>query len=116
MSNFIKHTLNLISEESEAPFAARKLYADTYMKYAKVASKRKEGMEKAYKAVENKFGKDVLEKLKAYHKSNMNEGMSKRALEAKVEKVCTCDGGASLDINDHDKDCPARKLIKELGL
>lgn len=41
----------------------------------------------------------------------MTEGRTKRALEAKVEKACTCDGGASLDPDDHDKSCPAQKII-----
>lgn len=116
MANYIDYTLELISEASDVPFAARKLYADTYMKHGKTVSKSKEAVDKAYKAVEIKFGTDTVKKLKAYHKANMNEGMTKKGLEAKVEKACNCDGGASLDANDHDKNCPARKVLKEMGL
>jgi hypothetical protein len=37
--------------------------------------------------------------------------MSKRKLETKVEKACNCDGGACLDPNEHDDDCPAQKHL-----
>lgn len=40
------------------------------------------------------------------------EGRTKRALEDKIEKMCTCDGGCSLDADEHDDSCPAKKAIK----
>jgi len=52
---------------------------------------------------------DELKNLESY--SDMIEGRSKRDLEAKVEKVCTCDGGISLDHTDHEKNCPANDLL-----
>ena len=51
--------------------------------------------------------------LKAYHDKNVNEGRTKQALETKIEKLCTCDGGASLDPDEHDKGCPARKVLEQ---
>lgn len=46
-------------------------------------------------------------------KVKVNEGQSKRRLEDKIEKACTCDGGCSLDKSDHKKSCPAYKMIKD---
>jgi hypothetical protein len=41
------------------------------------------------------------------------EGYTKRALETKIEKMCKCDGGASLDPSEHDKDCPAWQVLED---
>ena len=38
-------------------------------------------------------------------------GFTKHFLEDIIEKSCTCDGGISFDTEDHDKDCPAQKVI-----
>jgi hypothetical protein len=43
----------------------------------------------------------------------LTEGRSKRAAEDEVEKLCNCDGGMSLDADEHDKGCPARKKIEK---
>lgn len=43
------------------------------------------------------------------------EGRTKHALEDKVAKKCNCDGGMSLDPDEHDKDCPALEYLKDLG-
>lgn len=37
----------------------------------------------------------------------LSEGMTKKALEDKIEKMCNCDGGASLDPDEHETTCPA---------
>lgn len=42
---------------------------------------------------------------------DMIEGKSKRDLEAKAEKACTCDGGSSLDPDDHDPNCPVHEVL-----
>lgn len=42
-------------------------------------------------------------------------GIMKHMLEGAVERKCTCDGGISLDVNDHNEDCPARKYLEEQG-
>lgn len=41
------------------------------------------------------------------------EGASKRAAESNIERICTCEGGMSLDPADHDKDCPAYKKLQD---
>lgn len=59
--------------EEEVPMAARALYAQTYAKHGKTASKSSEAKQKAYDAVEKKHGSKVLAQLKAHHEKNMNE-------------------------------------------
>lgn len=59
--------------EEEVPIAARALYAQTYAKHGKTASKSSEAKQKAYDAVEKKHGTKVLAQLKAHHEKNMNE-------------------------------------------
>jgi transposase-like protein len=46
---------------------------------------------------------------------SVTEGMTKHALEDKLEKMCECDGGISIDSNEHDSDCPCYKYLKNLG-
>lgn len=42
----------------------------------------------------------------------LHEGQMKRSMEAKVEQMCDCEGGASLDPSDHEISCPAYKYLK----
>lgn len=42
------------------------------------------------------------------------EGRTKKALEAEIEKACTCDGGASLDHEEHDEDCPCKEKLRKM--
>lgn len=44
---------------------------------------------------------------------DLTEGSAKQYLEKKIEKICKCDGGASLDPTEHDKNCPARKALEK---
>jgi hypothetical protein len=55
----------------------------------------------------------ALKKSKGYE--GITEGMTKRNLEAKVEKACNCDGGASLDPDEHEDGCPAKELLEDPG-
>ena len=48
----------------------RNMYAKEYAKHGKTASKSKEAMERAYGAVEKTHGKEMREKLKAFHEAN----------------------------------------------
>lgn len=57
--------------DKSAPFGARKLYAQTYMKHGKTISQSKAAVEKAYNAVGEKYGKEVLDQLKKYHEKNL---------------------------------------------
>lgn len=43
----------------------------------------------------------------------LSEGQTKRKMESKIEKACTCDGGASLDPADHEKECPAYDMLQD---
>ena len=54
----------------EPSINARSLYAKTYAKHGKTIGQSKDAQRKAYEAVEKKHGKDMLEKLKAFHKAN----------------------------------------------
>jgi hypothetical protein len=40
-------------------------------------------------------------------------GFIKHMMELETEHLCTCDGGISLNINDHSLYCPAIKYIIE---
>jgi len=40
-------------------------------------------------------------------------GVSKRYYEEKIESLCTCDGGCSFEMSDHDLDCAAREYLFE---
>jgi hypothetical protein len=58
----------------------RSLYAKTYAKHAKTIAQSKDAEKKAYEAVEKKHGKDMHEKLKAFHGANErgeNDGMKR---------------------------------------
>ena len=43
----------------------------------------------------------------------LQEGRIKQRMEDKIEKMCICDGGCSLDVNEHKKSCPAYKKLKD---
>lgn len=51
----------------------RSLYAKEYAKRAKTIAQSKDAMEKAYGAVEKAHGKEMSDKLKAYHDANYND-------------------------------------------
>jgi hypothetical protein len=55
------------------PMKARSLYAQEYAKKAKTISQSKDASAKAYNAVEKAHGKEVSDKLKAYHDANYND-------------------------------------------
>lgn len=59
-----------IVEDSGIPIEVRSLYAQIYAKYAKIAGAAKGAKQMAYAQVEKKYGKDMVNKLKAYHNSN----------------------------------------------
>jgi hypothetical protein len=40
-------------------------------------------------------------------------GKIKSYYENEVERICTCEGGCSLDSLDHKKKCPARLFLEE---
>jgi hypothetical protein len=52
------------------PISVRSLYTKTYAKHGKTIGQSKDAMGKAYEAVEKKHGKDMRDKLSAYHKEN----------------------------------------------
>lgn len=41
-------------------------------------------------------------------------GKVKRHYEARVETACQCEGGCCFDIDEHDVNCPAIRVIKYL--
>lgn len=62
----------MVDEDASVPLDVRKLYAQTYAKIAKTAGAAKGAKQMAYAMVEKKYGKDMAEKLKAYHNQNQN--------------------------------------------
>jgi len=38
-------------------------------------------------------------------------GRIKRIIEDALDRMCICDGGCSMDINEHDSDCPCIEFI-----
>jgi hypothetical protein len=62
--------------DAPPPIGARSLYAKTYAKHGKTIGQSKDAMNKAYEAVEKKHGKDMRDKLSAFH--NENEASAKR--------------------------------------
>jgi len=62
-----------IEEDNEIPIAVRSLYTKMYAKHGGTASQAKAAEAKAYAEVEKKYGKEMADKLKAYHKSNVTE-------------------------------------------
>ena len=58
------------STEDEPAFSARKLYAQTYAKHGKTASRSKDASTKAYDAVLKMHGPEALKRLQAFHKKN----------------------------------------------
>jgi hypothetical protein len=59
-----------IDESHDIPLPVRALYTQTYAKYAKTAGQAKGAKQMAYAQVEKKYGKDMADKLKAYHNQN----------------------------------------------
>ena len=55
------------------PMKARSLYTKEYAKKAKTILQSKDAEAQAYRAVEKAHGKDMSEKLKAYHDANYND-------------------------------------------
>jgi hypothetical protein len=55
------------------PISARSLYTKTYAKHGKTIGQSKDAMSKAYGAVEKAHGKDMSDKLRAYHDANYND-------------------------------------------
>lgn len=43
------------------------------------------------------------------------EGRTKKALEDRVAKKCNCEGGMSLDPDEHDRTCPAYEYLQGHG-
>jgi len=62
-----------IEEDNEVPIGVRSLYTKMYAKHGGTAAKAKSAEAKAYAEVEKKYGKEMADKLKAYHKSNVTE-------------------------------------------
>jgi len=56
--------------DAPVPTSARSLYAKTYAKHGKTIGQSKDAESKAYEAVEKKHGKEMREKLKAFHGAN----------------------------------------------
>ena len=52
------------------PISARSLYTKTYAKHAKTIAQSKDAEKKAYEAVEKKHGKEIRDKLSAFHNEN----------------------------------------------
>jgi predicted GTPase len=52
------------------PIGVRSLYTKTYAKHGKTIGQSKNAIAKAYEAVEQKHGKDMLNKLKSFHEAN----------------------------------------------
>jgi hypothetical protein len=66
------------------------------------------------KKVDLEFARSFKESMNNIEKTLfILEGQTKKKMESKVEKMCTCDGGASLDYSDHKKSCPAYKMLKD---
>jgi hypothetical protein len=70
--------INMSRKERQAlidapPMKARSLYTKEYAKKAKTASQNKDAMAQAYGAVEKAHGKEMSDKLKAYHDANYND-------------------------------------------
>ena len=64
--------------DAPVPIGARSLYAKTYAKHGKTIGQSKDAMNKAYEAVEKKHGKEMRDKLNAFHSANEqgeNDGM-----------------------------------------
>jgi hypothetical protein len=59
-----------ITETAGLPLEVRKLYTQTYAKFAKTAGAAKGARQMAYAIVEKKYGKEMADKLKAYHDQN----------------------------------------------
>lgn len=97
--------------EEEVPMAARALYAQTYAKHGKTASKSSEAKQKAYDAVEKKHGAKVLAQLKAHHESNMKEEAELDEMKSSEKpKMQTSDPGY-VNINGaRVKDTPEDRL------
>ena len=66
----------------------RSLYAKTYAKHGKTIGQSKDAMGKAYQAVEKKHGKDVSDKLKAYHEANYNDNDGMKRGGSATKKHC----------------------------
>lgn len=73
MANIIKKILEEIDKENYVvpPMKVRKFYAENYINfYKKTKHDVNKAVEMAYNMVEKKFGKKILDDLKAYHKYN----------------------------------------------
>ena len=55
------------------PMKARSLYTKEYAKKAKTILQSKDAEAQAYRAVEKAHGKEMSDKLKAYHNANYND-------------------------------------------
>ena len=55
------------------PMKARSLYTKEYAKKAKTILQSKDAEAQAYRAVEKAHGKDMSDKLRAYHDANYND-------------------------------------------
>ena len=81
-------------EEVETPsIQVRSMYTKHYAKHGGTISKAKEASTKAYDAVEKMHGKEMRDKLQAFHRKNMNEEteqldeLSKSTLGSYVKKA-----------------------------
>jgi hypothetical protein len=84
----------------EPSINARSLYAKTYAKHGKTIGQSKDAERKAYKAVEKKHGKDMLEKLKAFHEANRRGDDGEEDMYKKGGKISTAE-----QKNPKHKDC-----------
>lgn len=70
--------INKLPKEKQAlinapPMKARSLYTKEYAKKAKTILQSKDAEAQAYRAVEKAHGKDMSDKLRAYHDANYND-------------------------------------------
>lgn len=70
------------------PISVRSLYTKTYAKHGKTIGQSKDAISKAYQAVEKKHGKDVSDKLKAYHEANYNDNDGMKRGGSATKKHC----------------------------
>jgi hypothetical protein len=70
------------------PIKARSLYAQEYAKKAKTIHQSKDAEAHAYGAVEKKHGKDMSDKLKAYHEANYNDNDGMKRGGSATKKHC----------------------------
>jgi hypothetical protein len=74
------------------PISIRSLYAKTYAKHGQTGRQSKDAENKAYEAVEKKHGKEMRDKLNAFH--NENEASAERGENYPMKR------GGKIDLDD----------------